>query len=200
MSGATLFSDDFAGDALTSEWVPHQGATVRNGVLDFAPAIHEFCLVTTRRADFGDFCMEADVRIVGGAVGFVLRHKSPREYYLVQFDIGGGPGANPDKVWFHAMSPSADHGMYRELVPSARTPVKGEWYRMRIVAESYTLRVFLGTPGEDLDVCAEWTDPHNLYAKGAIGFWQHGNEGGGEHGQYRSLRVSQCGPVVPKPS
>ena len=191
MHGSLLFADDFSEDELTAEWAPHPSASISDGVLDFSPGNEGFALVTTRRADFDDICMEADVRIVSGAVGLVLRHRSPLEYYMVQLDLGAAPGPNANKVWFQAMSRSAAEGdcgleMHRELIPSRRVPELGNWHRMRVTINGFTLRTFLASPGGPWEACAEWTDPRGLHAKGAVGFW----ECGGEHGQYRDLRVT----------
>lgn len=47
---------------------------VRNGVLAFAPGRDEgYCVGVTRQDDFRDCSVVADVRIVSGAVGLVLR-------------------------------------------------------------------------------------------------------------------------------
>ena len=155
---------------------------VRNGVLAFSPGHDEgYCAGVTRQHDFGDFCITADVRIVSGTVGLVLRAVAPGQYYMVQFDLAN----NPSVVWFHTFSPSADRGYRLEKVRSALAPRAGDWYRMRVVVHGNTFDVFLGEPGSTLQPCASWQDREHTYQQGAVGVWEHG----GEAGEYRALRV-----------
>src|SRR5262245_6930423 len=94
-----LFEEPFADPTkLARDWVIGPGMAVRNGLLAFSPSHDEgYCLGTTRRTDFRDFSIAADVRIVCSAVGLVLRAVSPTQYYMVQFDLAN----NPNVVWFH---------------------------------------------------------------------------------------------------
>lgn len=186
MSDVDLFHDDFAGDSLSPDWVPHRAVTVKQGVLDFAPGNEGFCLTTTRRTDFNDVVMEADIRIFISAAGFVLRHQSPQEYYLVQLD-------SESNVCFHAMRRASDDPndgglkMEREIVPSAAMPALGEWCRFRVTLTGHHFRVECGAPDKALDFLAEWTDTKKHYDQGSLGFW----ECGGEHAQYRRLEVTR---------
>ena len=185
MSSREEFRENFTGDALSPAWIPHRAARVKHGALDFAPGNEGFCLVTTRRSDFDDVTMEADIRIVISATGFVLRHQSTQEYYLVQLD-------SEANVCFHAMLRSSDDPedsglkMEREIVPCAGVPELGEWCRFRVTLTGHHFRVECGAPGKALDFLAEWTDPKKHYDRGSVGFW----ECGGEHGQYRRLTVT----------
>lgn len=180
-----LFRDDFAGNALSPAWVPHRAAKVKDGELDFSPGNEGFCLVTTHQSDFGDVVMEADIRILISAAGFVLRHQSPQEYYLVQLD-------SEANVCFHAMRRSSDDPedwglkMEREIVPSVGLATPGQWSRFRVTLTGHHFRVECGVEGKPLDFLAEWTDPKKHYDHGSLGFW----ECGGEHGQYRRLKVT----------
>jgi hypothetical protein len=178
-----LFEEPFADPAkLDRDWIVAPGMAIRNGVLAFSPGHDQgSCVGVTRRADFGDFSMTADVRIVCAAVGFVLRRVGPAEYYMVQFDLAN----NPSVVWFHTFEPSAEQGYRLELVSSALVPRAGVWHRTRIDLRGDTFEVFLGDPGGELHRCASWQDPHQTYRQGAVGVWEHG----GEAGEYRALRV-----------
>ena len=179
----TLFEAPVADQAkLTRDWVTCPGMAVRNGVLTFAPDRNEgHCVGLTRRADFRDCSVAADVRIVSGAVGLVLRAAAVGQYYMVQFDIANDPSV----VWFHTFTPEARNGYRLELVPSALVPQKGVWHRMKVVANDNALDVFLGEPGGPLHHCASWKDRLRTFRQGAVGLWEHG----GEAGEYRSLRV-----------
>jgi hypothetical protein len=178
-----LFEDAFSNPAtLARDWIVAPGMAVRNGILLFGPAHDEgFCAGVTRRDDFRDFSLTADVRIVRAAVGLVLRARAPGEYYMVQFDRVN----NPSVVWFHTFTASADEGYRVELVPSAHTPEAGVWHRMRVVARGSEFEVLLGEPGGELRQCATWRDPHRTFTQGAVGVWEHG----GESGEYRGFRV-----------
>lgn len=121
----TLFEESFADPAkLVHDWIVPPGMTVRNGVLAFAPGRDQgYCAGVTRRADFCDFSLTTDVRIVCAAVGLVVRAVGPGQYYMVQFDLAN----NPSVVWFHTFSPSAEAG-YRVSwfrVPSYQAPAFG---------------------------------------------------------------------------
>lgn len=182
-----LFEESFADPAkLSHDWIVAPGMAVRNGVLTFAPGHDEgYCVGVTRRADFGDFAITADVRIVGAAVGLVLRAGDPGQYYMFQFDLAH----NPSVVWFHTFTPSADGGYRVELVPSAIVPQAGGWHRMSVVARGYRFKVLLGEPDGPLRHCASWEDSWHTYRQGAVGVWEHG----GEAGEYRALRVEELG-------
>ena len=52
----------FFGNCLANNWIACERATVEDGVLSFAPPEDVFQLVT-KRNDFGDISMTADVRI-----------------------------------------------------------------------------------------------------------------------------------------
>jgi hypothetical protein len=148
----TLFEEPFTDEnKLLRDWITAPGIAVRNGVLAFTPERDEgFCLAVTRQNDFRDFSMEADVRIVSGAVGFVLRVAAPGQYYMVQFDIANDPSV----VWFHTFTPEAECGYRLDLVPSALVPQVGVWHRMRVVANDSAFEVFLGEPGGPLTLDA----------------------------------------------
>jgi hypothetical protein len=179
----SIFKENFTDPATLNEnWIVAPGMSVENGVLFFGPdRDNGFCAGVTRRNDFRDFSLTADVRIVRGAVAFVLRARSPDEYYMVQFDLDN----DPTVVWFHTFSPSIDEGYRVELVPSAQVPRAGEWHRMRVDVRNNEFQVLLGEPGGLLQHCASWQDPEHTWREGAIGFWEHG----GEAGEYRDLRV-----------
>ncbi len=177
------FEENFSDSAtLTENWIVAPGMSVRNGALLFAPDHDKgFCAGVTRRNDFRDFSLTADVRIVRSAVAFVLRARAPNEYYMVQFDLAN----DPTVVWFHTFTPSADEGYRLELVPSAHVPAAGVWHRMRVVARDNEFEVLLGAVGGELQHCASWQDRERTYTQGSVGFWEHG----GEAGEYRGLRV-----------
>ena len=178
-----LFEETFADpEQLPHDWVVAPGMAVKNGVLTFSPGRDAgFCVGLTRRTDFRDFSMTADVRIVRAAVGLVLRASSPDHYYMVQFDLAN----NPSVVWFHTFIPSANEGYRLELVPSTLVPRAGVWHRMRVVVRDAAFEVLLGEPGGPLQRCASWRDSWQTYQRGAVGVWEHG----GEAGEYRALRV-----------
>ena len=178
-----LFQENFSNPVtLTENWIVAPGMSVRNGSLMFAPDHDEgFCAGVTRRNDFRDFSLTADVRIVRSAIAFVLRARSTVEYYMVQFDLAN----DRTVVWFHTFTPSADEGYRLEQVPSAHVPEAGVWHRMRVVARDNEFEVLLGAAGGELQHCASWQDRERTYAQGAVGFWEHG----GEAGEYRGLRV-----------
>jgi hypothetical protein len=177
------FHEDFPDAAtLTENWIVAPGMSVHNGALLFAPDHDEgICAGLTRRNDFGDFSLTADVRIVRSAAALVLRARAPDEYYMVQFDLANDPTA----VWFHTFTPSADEGYRLERVPSARVPEAGVWHRMRVVARDNQFEVLLGEADGELRHCASWQDRERTYTQGAVGVWEHG----GEAGEYRRLRV-----------
>jgi hypothetical protein len=178
-----LFEELFSDPAtLSREWLLAPGMAVSNGVLTFSPD-HEagYCAGLTRRDNFSDFTLSADVRIVCGAVGLVLRAQTPHQYYMVQFDIDN----DPSMVWFHTFTPSAENGYRVELVPGARVPALGAWHRMAVIARGEAFDVLLGPTEGPLQHCASWRDPHCTYRRGAVGLWEHG----GEAGEYRRLRV-----------
>ena len=179
----TLFEESFDDQAkLTRDWVTCPGMAVRNGVLAFAPDRDQgYCVGVTRQDKFRDFSVVADVRIVSGAVGLVLRAVAPGQYYMVQFDIAN----NPSVVWFHTFTRAAVNGYRLELVPSVLVPQIGVWYRMKVVANDNAFDVFLGEPGSSLHPCASWRDRLSTFRHGAVGVWEHG----GEAGEYRALRV-----------
>src|SRR5687768_11758893 len=178
-----LFEESFADPAkLSHDWIVAPGMAVRKGVLEFSPGPDEgFCVGVTRRTDFRDFSITADVRIVSRAVGLVLRAAAPGQYYMVQFDLAN----NPSVVWFHTFTPAAEGGYRLELVPSAHVPRVGVWHRMRVVARENAFDVFIGEPGGPLHHCAWWQDQLRTFREGAVGVWEHG----GEAGEYRALRV-----------
>jgi hypothetical protein len=178
-----LFEESFSDPAkLSKDWIVAPGMAVRNRVLAFSPGHDEGCCVgMTLRTDFRDFSITADVRIVCGAVGLVVRAVGPGQYYMVQFDLPN----NPSVVWFHTFEPSADEGYRVELVPSALVPRAGVWHRMRVVVRGDAFEVFLGEPDGPLLHRASWEDSRQTYRQGAVGFWEHG----GEAGEYRALRV-----------
>ena len=178
-----LFEEPFSDPTkLARDWVIGPGMVIRNGVLVFAPGHDEgFCLGTTRRADFGDFSLAADVRIVRAAIGLVLRAVSATQYYMVQFDLANNPGV----VWFHTFAPGVDEGYRLELVPSLAVPRTGAWHRMRVDVRGAGFDVYLGESEETLQHCASWKDSHETYRRGAVGVWEYG----GESGEYRRLRV-----------
>ena len=185
----THFEESFTDLAsLTKDWILAPGMTVQNGILTFAPGHDEgFCVGVTRRTDFLDCSISVDVRIVNAAVGLVLRHVGPGQYYMVQFDLANDPSV----VWFHTFTPSADEGYRVELVPTAFAPEVGVWHGMRVDARGDTFDVFLGDPGGPLHHCASWKDPHQTYRHGAVGVWEHG----GEAGEYRAFRVDELTSV-----
>ena len=167
---------------LAHDWVLGPGMAIRNGVLAFSPAHEEgFCVGTTRRTDFRDFSLSAEVRIVRAAVGLVLRAMGPTQYYMVQFDLAN----NPNAVWFHTFTPDVQEGYRLEVVPSLVVPRAGAWHRMRVVARGAAFDVYLGELEGALQHCASWQDSHKTYLQGAVGVWEHG----GESGEYRYLRV-----------
>jgi|SRR5687767_526923 len=184
-----LFEESFADPAkLSHDWIVAPGMAVRKGVLEFSPGPDEgFCVGVTRRTDFRDFSITADVRIVCAAVGLVLRAVGPGQYYMVQFDLAN----NPSVVWFHTFTPSVDGGYRVELVPSALVPQAGVWHRMSVVARGNAFEVLLGEPGGPLRHCASWTDSWHTYRQGGVGLWEHG----GEAGEYRALRVEEAATV-----
>src|SRR5687768_12848497 len=139
-----LFEESFADPAkLSHDWIVAPGMAVRKGVLEFSPGPDEgFCVGVTRRTDFRDFSITADVRIVCAAVGLVLRAVGPGQYYMVQFDLANKPSV----VWLHTFTPSADGGYRVELVPSALVPQAGVWHRMSVVARGDAFEVLLGEP------------------------------------------------------
>lgn len=157
--------------------------TIRHGVLACYPGPAEgYSIGLTRRNDFLDFTITADVRIVSGAAGLVLRAVGPGQYYMVQFDLANDPSV----VWFHTFTPSVVEEGYRvDLVPSAIVPRAGEWYRWQVTVCGATFDVGLSEPGEPLERCASWRDLNETYRQGAVGVWEHG----GEAGEYRALRV-----------
>lgn len=178
-----LFEEPFTDPAKVSrDWITAPGMALQNGVLAFAPNFDEgYCVAVTRRNDFRDFSITADVRILRFAVGFVLRAVAPDQYYMVQFDLAN----NPSVVWFHTFTPSADGGYRQELVQSAHAPRPGDWFRMCVVARGDMFDVLLGEPGSALQHCASWQDREQTFREGAVGLWEHG----GESGEYRALRV-----------
>ena len=185
-----LFQEHFSDSAtLMENWIVAPGMSVHNGVLLFAPN-HDngFCAAVTRRNDFRDFSLTADVRIVRSAAALVLRARAPDEYYMVQFDLAN----DPTVVWFHTFTPSADEGYRLDRVPSAHMPEAGVWHRMRVVAHDNEFEVLLGTAGGQLQHCASWQDQERTYRQGAVGFWEHG----GEAGEYRRLRVDELPSVT----
>src|SRR5688500_13954723 len=99
----SLFEEPFSDPTkFARDWVIGPGMAIHNGVLAFSPGYDEgYCVGTTRRTDFRDFSLAADVRIVCGAVGLVLRAVGPTQYYMVQFDLAN----NPNVVWFHTFTP-----------------------------------------------------------------------------------------------
>jgi hypothetical protein len=178
-----LFEEPFSDPAkLARDWVMGPGMAIRSGVLAFSPEHDEgYCLGTTRRSDFRDFSLAADVRIVRAAVGFVLRAVGPSQYYMVQFDLAN----NPNVVWFHTFTPDAEEGYRLQLVPSLVVPRAGAWHRMRVAARGAVFDVALGELDGPLRHCASWRDSNETYRQGAVGVWEHG----GEAGYYRGLRV-----------
>ena len=184
------FQEDFPDSAtLRENWIVAPGMLVQNGALLFAPDPDEgFCAGVTRRNDFRDFALTADVRIVRSAVAFVLRARAPDEYYMVQFDLANDPTA----VWFHTFTPSAADGYRLVRVPSAHAPEPGVWHRMGVVARDNEFEVLLGETGGELQHCASWQDQERTYGQGAVGFWEHG----GEAGEYRRLRVDALPDVA----
>jgi len=178
-----LFEEPFADPSkLTRDWIVAPGMAVRDGVLIFAPGCDEgYCAGITRRDDFRDFSLKADVRIVTGAVGLVLRAVAPDKYYMIQFDVA----TNSSVVWFHTFTPSAERGYKLELVRSALVPRVGDWYRMQVVVRGSVFDVLLGEPDSMPQHCASWQDREQTYMQGAVGVWEHG----GERGEYRALRV-----------
>jgi len=178
-----LFEEPFSNPAkLVRDWILAPGMAVRNGVLAFGPDHHEgFCVAVTRRHDFRDFAVAADVRIVHGAVALVLRAAALDQYYMVQFDLAN----NPSVVWFHTFTPSVDDGYRVELMPSAHVPRAGAWHRMKVVVRGDAFQVFLGEADGPLQHCASWQDRLQTFRQGAVGVWEHG----GEAGEYRALSV-----------
>jgi len=178
-----LFEESFADPTkLPREWVVGPGMAVRDGVLAFSPGDDErYCVGVTRRSDFRNFSLTADVRIVCAAVGLVLRCVGPSQYYMVQFDLKN----NPSVVWFHTFTPAAAEGYRLEVVPTLVVPRVGAWHRMRVVASGFAFDVYLGELGGALQHCASWRDSNETYHQGAVGVWEHG----GEVGEYRALRV-----------
>jgi hypothetical protein len=178
-----LFEEPFAdSEKLTRDWVVASGMTIRHGVLAFCPGPAEgYCLGLTRRTDFLDFTITADVRIVSGAAGLVLRAVGAGQYYMVQFDLANDPSV----VWFHTFTPSVEEGYRVELVPSAIVPLAGEWYRWQVTVRAATFDVRLSEQGKPFERCASWRDLNETYRQGAVGVWEHG----GEAGEYRDLRV-----------
>ena len=178
-----LFEEPFSDPTkLARDWVIGPGMAIRNGVLAFSPGHGEgYCIGTTRRSDFRDFSLSADVRIVRAAVGLVLRAVGPSQYYMVQFDLAN----NPAVVWFHTFTPDAEEGYHLEMVPSLVVPRAGAWHRMRVVVRGAAFEVSLGEPEGALHHCASWRDSNETYRQGAVGVWEHG----GESGEFRGLRV-----------
>jgi hypothetical protein len=178
-----LFEEPFSDPTkLARDWVIGPGMAIRNGVLAFSPGHDEgYCVGTTRRTDFRDFSLAADVKIVCAAVGLVLRAVGPTQYYMVQFDLAN----NPNVVWFHTFTPDVEEGYRLEMVPSVVVPRTGAWHRMRVVVRGAGFDVYLGEPEGTLQHCASWLDSHETYRQGAVGVWEHG----GESGEYRGLRV-----------
>ena len=155
---------------------------IQRGLLAFCPRRDQgFCVGRTRRADFDDFSITVDVRIVSGAVGLVLRAMGTDRYYMVQFDLDN----NPTVVWFHTFTPLAERGYELDLVPTVVVPRVGAWHRMRVTARGAAFDVFLGEIDGPLQHCAQWRDPRDRFRIGAVGVWEHG----GEAGEYRDLRV-----------
>jgi len=185
-----LFQENFSDPvALMNDWIVAPGMSVRNSALLFAPDHDKgLCTGVTRRNDFRDFSLTADVRIVRSAAAFVLRARAPDEYYMVQFDLAN----DPTVVWFHTFTPSADEGYRLERVPSAHVPKAGVWHRMRVVARDNEFEVLLGEAGGELQHCASWQDRERTHRQGAVGFWEHG----GEAGEYRRLRVDALPDVI----
>jgi hypothetical protein len=185
-----LFEEPFADSAkLTRDWLVASGMTIRHGVLAFYPGPADgYSIGLTRRNDFLDFTITADVRIVSRAAGLVLRAVGPGQYYMVQFDLAN----NPSVVWFHTFTPSVEQGYCVELVPSATVPRAGEWYRWQVTVRGATFDVRLSEPGEQFELCASWRDLNDTYRQGAVGVWEHG----GEAGEYRALRVESIDRVA----
>jgi hypothetical protein len=179
----TLFEELSADQTkLIRDWVPGPGMAVRNGVLTFAPARSQgYCVGVTRRSDFRDFSLAADVRIVSGAVGLVLRAAAPGQYYMVLFDLAN----NPPSFGFTPSHPQLRAAIGLELVPSAHVPLVGVWHRMQVVAKENAFDAFIGEPGGPLHHCASWQDQLRTFRQGAVGVWEHG----GEAGEHRALRV-----------
>ena len=187
--GPALFEEPFSDQAsLARNWVVAPGMTVRRGVLAFDPPKEAHWFVgMTNRNDFQDCALTADVRIVRGAVGLVLRASTQDRYYMIQFDLDN----DPTIVWFHTFTPDERRGYRLQRVRARHVPRAGEWHRMRVVAHRFRFDVFLGDPSGPLLHAASWDDPQRTYAKGAIGVWEHG----GEAGEYRALRVD---PLIPR--
>jgi hypothetical protein len=179
----SLFEASFVDPAAFGrDWIVTPGMTLRNGVLAFGPAFDAGrCAAITRRNDFSDFAITADVRIVSGAAGLVLRAAAPDKCYMVQFDLANDPAV----VWFHTFSPSAYDGYRLELVRTALVPKLAARYRMKVVVRGYAFDVFLAEFGGTLQHCASWQDREQTYRQGAVGVWAHG----GEASEYRALRV-----------
>ncbi len=179
----SLFEASFVDQATFGrDWIMAPGMALRNGVLAFRPAFDAGrCASITRRNDFSDFAITADVRIVSGAAGLVLRAVGPDSYYMVQFDLANDPAV----VWFHTFTPSAYDGYRLELVRTALVPKLAARYRMKVAVREYAFDVFLAEPGAALQHCASWQDREKTYRQGAAGIWAHG----GEASEYRALRV-----------
>ena len=169
-----------------ANWQPHADAVARDGVLWFAPGCESTDYLVTRRTDFRNFRIAADIRIVNGAAGFVLRWHSPSEYYMVQFDIADGDDA--DKAWFHCFSPAYDYGLHRDIVPSAIVPVLGSWHHMQVEIVGHDFTLSLGNGRESVTECARWTDKDKRFDSGAVGFWECT---GGERAEFRNLSVTE---------
>ncbi len=192
-SEANMFMDCFDGTQLSNQWRTHNPIVVRDGVLRFAP--NNSNQLVTLRQNFTNFVLTVDLRIICETAGIIVRWKSPHEYYMVQVGTGLGDPKGDKVAWFHVFSPKYC-GWQRDDLAGGRKPVEDKWYRLRLKVKDFKLTLSLhaldddGSAGEALINELDWRDPDELFAAGAIGFWECPGENAlGEQAEFRNLEV-----------